>query len=349
MEWSHTLSLQNKYIRHTLFWTGWIFGFTFIKSIGEGMDVYTAWMVYYLITLPVFVVHTYLIVYWAAPRFLTGYRIIIFILIFFLAMVLFSFLELLITNELLGNTFPDVFSRDRLCLKPGTVIISGIGNLYILFVFAALKMIRSWVLSDQQKNAMMQRKLLIELADANAFLQPGMLLHSVSRIEELSRIDRERVPASIAMLSELLNMVMEARNDLFIRIDEEIRNVRRLTELYASLMGEMAPRLHLSGEVVPAIKLPVFIIFSPLDVLLRMCRINLPEDIYVEIKTPHHVILSWRSKCTFPNDQRVVSVELERLFPGQFSIEMASEDNDTVISIERTIGISDATAFRDIQ
>lgn len=336
---NNTISLQNKYIRHSLFWIGWILGFTFIKSIGQGMDVYTAWMVYYIITLPVFVAHTYLIVYWAAPRFLSGYRITIFILIFFLAMVLFSFLELLITNELLGKIFPNVYPGVRLYLDPGTVIISGIGNLYILLVFVALKMIRSWVLSDQQKKAIMQRKLLMERADANAFIQPGMLLHSVASIEKLSRSNPEEVPAAIAMLSELLNMVMEARKELLVRIDEEIRNVRRLIDLYARLTGMMAPRLHLSGDVVPDAKLPVFIIFTPLEVLLRKYKMNFPENIYVEIRTPKQVRLSWSSEHTLTvrKDERLVAEELGRLFPGQFSIEMNREGDETFLSIARTM------------
>ena len=45
--------------RHILFWVCWVMGFTFIQSFGQPVEIYFGWFSYYVITLPVFVGHTY--------------------------------------------------------------------------------------------------------------------------------------------------------------------------------------------------------------------------------------------------------------------------------------------------
>ena len=73
---------QRRGLRHLLFWFVWVVGFTFIKSFGESMDIYLGWFSYYLITLPIFVAHTYLVAYVLVPLFLNKRLFPLFILSF---------------------------------------------------------------------------------------------------------------------------------------------------------------------------------------------------------------------------------------------------------------------------
>ena len=60
---------QNRTLRHILFWVCWVVGFTFIKSFGRPFEIYLGWFSYYLLTLPIFVSHTYLVAYVLIPGF----------------------------------------------------------------------------------------------------------------------------------------------------------------------------------------------------------------------------------------------------------------------------------------
>jgi two-component system LytT family sensor kinase len=113
MDLFQKISLENRYLRHGLFWIVWVIGFTFVKSFGASLDVYFGWLIYYIVTLPLFIIHTYLIVYWAAKKFLKGPRIIFFIVLFILLMSVFSFIELIVTDELLSRFIPEIFSNNN--------------------------------------------------------------------------------------------------------------------------------------------------------------------------------------------------------------------------------------------
>ena len=66
------------------------------------------------------------------------------------------------------------------------IVISGIGNLYIVLVFIAVKMIRKWYLTTEEKKKINERFLEDKVAKANARIQPGMLLYAIGRMEEMA-------------------------------------------------------------------------------------------------------------------------------------------------------------------
>ena len=120
--------------RHLLFWATWILGFTFIKSFGMPLSVYLGWLVYYIVTLPVFVSHTYLIVYWMIPAFLKARKYVLFSLVFILLFYGFSMVELIISNEFVFKYFQTGSTSSDAYLGPGNVLINGLGNFYIVLV-----------------------------------------------------------------------------------------------------------------------------------------------------------------------------------------------------------------------
>ncbi|MFC2080138.1 hypothetical protein ACFLRQ_01550 [Bacteroidota bacterium] len=332
MEGLQKISFENRWFRHAIFWASWIIGFTFIKSFGAPFDTYMGWFVYYIITLPIFIAHTYLLVYWAAKKFLKGPWILLFIVLFILLLSIFSFIELVVTEEFLSRIFPEVFSNSKSYTDPGNIVISGIGNLYIVLVFAASKMIRDWYISDRHKQKIVERNLYLQRADANATVQPGMLLYSIEQIEKQLEINSDHVPEAIAMLSELLNAVMQAQKNKVHRVDEEARNVKKMLKLYALLLGKKAPHIRIDGDDLSMRSIPVFIIFSPLEIVCRNYS-SIPEidiDILIEEES---VKISWDSPQLCGDHEVVNNVRLEmnNLYPNGFQLE--EESNGSLFSM----------------
>ena len=97
--------LENRRGRHIIFWLCWILGFTFIKSFGQPYEVYFGWFSYYVVTLPIFISHTYLVAYVLIPRFFSR-RLVPFFIIFFLGLFYgFSVLELILSNEIINRWY----------------------------------------------------------------------------------------------------------------------------------------------------------------------------------------------------------------------------------------------------
>ncbi|MDF1571067.1 MAG: hypothetical protein P1P82_05560 [Bacteroidales bacterium] len=335
MELLRHFSLENRYLRHGIFWMAWVAGFTFVKSFGSGMETYVGWLFYYLATLPIFMAHTYLVVYWAARKFLCGVKIILFVFVFVLLMLLFSFLEMFVTNTWLSQLFPSVFSGSPEYRDPLNVLISGIGNLYIILVFAAARMVRSWYLGERKGQALEKQQLFMERADANAGILPGMLLFSVRSIEQMGRDRPGDVAGAIAMLSQLLNAVMQAHKSMKLRLDEEMRNVRNLLKLYSLLMGRDIPVLKIEQCSMAALSLPAFMIFSPLEIVIRHFMWMPDDTIEVCIRGEEMVTISLRSEAADVRkpDPAEMTRELDLLYPGRYQVRIEERAENLILWI----------------
>lgn len=332
------ISIENQFARHALFWMTWIFGFTFVKSFGGSASDYLAWFVYYLVTLPVFIAHTYIIVYWAAKRLLKGVKIIVFIVLFISFMMIFSCIELLITGEILSKLFPVVFSSGESVLTFGNIAISGVGNLYILVVFVAVKMMRRWYIADSMKRSLASRELAAERADANAGIQPGMLIYSVTAIEQMARIGSPDVPDAIVKLSELLNGVMLAHKEGQITVQEEIRNLQRMLGLYSMIKYRNLPVVvRLPGDYNAGSIWPCML-FNPVEALVRHYD-WIPGSLFIHISNVDQSIISWdRESALVSPDQEIICKEIGNLYPDRFRVEL-SDSKMEIYNAEAVIGL----------
>ncbi|MEN8230787.1 MAG: hypothetical protein ABFS38_21705 [Bacteroidota bacterium] len=255
--------------RHVLFWICWVVGFTFIKSFGESGDVYFGWFSYYVLTLPIFVTHTYVLAYGLIPKFFTHKYYPIFILLFMGLFYGFSVLELLLSNEYIFKWYPTGSSVAKDYLAPGNVIRSGLGNLYIVMVFLASRTVRNWYLADVIQKELQQSELQLQMEDAMTRVQPMMLLFAIDQIDWMVDHSSSDVTNAIALTSELLNEVMIYHGEEQQLFSKEIELVKKLVSLVA-ILRESKPDVEffISGDP-GQINLPPMILFSLVDLIFR--------------------------------------------------------------------------------
>jgi hypothetical protein len=260
---------QNRSLRHLVFWSTWVIGFTFIKSFGESMEVYLGWFSYYLITLPIFVVHTYLVAYLLVPYFLNK-RLFPFFIVLFLALFYgFSVLELLLSNEFIFRWYQTGAELSDQYLTPANVIMSGLGNLYIVLVFLAARTIRKWYYADTRSKELQHIELQQQMENAITKVQPHMLLYAIDHLDRMVADSSPDVTKAIALTSELLNDVMiyhEEKHKLF---SGEIELIRKLVALL-TLIRESKPDVEFFVSGDPSlIKMPPMILFTIVDMIFR--------------------------------------------------------------------------------
>lgn len=252
-----------------VFWLTWVVGFTLIKSFGDSMEVYLGWFSYYLITLPIFVAHTYLVAYLLVPYFLNKRLFPFFILLFLAFFYGFSVLELLLSNEFIYKWYPMGTEIIDNYLAPANVIRSGLGNLYIVLVFLAVRTIREWYYADSRRKELQHADIKHQMENAITRVQPHMLLYAIDHIDRMVTESSPDVTKAIALTSELLNEVMiyhEEKNKLF---SKEIELVRKLVALVA-LIRDCKPDVEffISGDP-GQIKMPPMILFTLVDLIFR--------------------------------------------------------------------------------
>lgn len=263
---------KKRSLRHLLFWLFWVVGFTFIKSFGESMNVYLGWFSYYLITLPIFVAHTYLVAYLLVPYFLNRRLFPFFIILFLLLFYGFSVLELLVSNEFIYKWYPTGTELTENYLDPANVVSSGLGNLYIVLVFLAAKTFKDWYAADNRSKELQHINLQQQMENAITRVQPHMLLYAIDHIDRMVERSSPDVTKAIALTSELLNEVMTYHEEEKKLFSEEIELVRKLVGL-VTLLRESKPDVEffISGDP-GRIKMPPMILFTIVDMLFRKFR-----------------------------------------------------------------------------
>ncbi len=261
--------MRNRTWRHVLFWVCWIAGFTFVKSFGETLEVYFGWFSYYVVTLPIFMAQTYLVAYQLIPRFMNKKYFMIFILLFMGLFYGFSVLELVVSNEFIFKWYPTGSKVLENYLSPKNVIVSGMGNLYIVLVFLATRTVRDWYLADNKQKELQQVELQQQIEDAMTKVQPMLLLYAIDNIERMVASSSKEVTDAIALTSELLSEVMIYREEKHQMFSREIDLVRKLVSL-VELFRESKPEVEffISGD--PGhVNLPPMVLFSFVEMIFR--------------------------------------------------------------------------------
>jgi hypothetical protein len=260
---------QNRTLRHLFFWLVWVAGFTFIKSFGESVQVYLGWFSYYLITLPIFVAHTYLVAYLLVPVFLNKRLFPVFFASFLILFYGFSVLELILSNGFIYKWYQTGAELTEDYLAPANVIRSGLGNLYIVLVFLAARTIREWYYADSRSKELQHLELQQQMENAITRVQPHMLIYSIDHIDRMVENSSSGITKAIALTSELLNEVMiyhEEKHKLFSR---EIELVRKLVALVSHFRGcKPDVEFFVSGDP-GQIKIPPMILFTLVDMIFR--------------------------------------------------------------------------------
>jgi hypothetical protein len=255
--------------RHFLFWVCWVFGFTFIKSFGQSSVVYFGWFFYYVVTLPIFIAHTYLVAYFLIPRYFSKKLWPVFIVLFALFFYGFSVLELILSNEIIFPWYPTGSMITYPYLDIGNVIRSGVGNLYIVLVFLASRSVRNWQIADRQQKELIQSDLKQKVEDTITKVQPMMLLYSIDQIDRMVETSSPDVTRAIALTSELLSELMMYHEELHHWFSREIELVRKLVDLVSLLKGAKPEvEFFISGDP-GKIDLPPMILFSLVDQVFR--------------------------------------------------------------------------------
>lgn len=261
--------LEKRSWRHVFFWVCWVFGFTFIKSFGKPYEIYLGWFSYYVLTLPIFIAHTYLLAYLLVPRFLDKKRWPLFAGLFIVLFYGFSVLELILSNEFIYHWYPTDSVILEHYMDPVNVIRSGLGNLYIVLVFLAAQTIRNWYLADKKQQELMQIELKQQMEDTITKVQPMMLLYAIDQIDQMVENLSPDVTRAIALTSELLSELMMYHEEKMQWFSRELDLVRKLVNLVALLKGcKPDVEFFISGDP-GKIDLPPMILFSMVDLIFR--------------------------------------------------------------------------------
>ncbi|WP_157493697.1 histidine kinase [Draconibacterium sediminis] len=333
---------KRNYILHGLFWLAWVISFTFIQTLNEGITSLHVWLMYYLITLPVFVSHTYLIAYWLLPKTFFLGRYLLFALGISVFLIVFSVIELLWSNYLVFYLFDRsrMFAPGFLNLK--NIVISGVGNHYIILVFLAIKAGSSWYRAEYQKEELLRSKLETELEIYRYQLQPRIVLELIEELEVLSLKKAETAPEMIINISNFLNRFLYEGKEELIPLELEVNLLEEFMTIHNHALSErLCSNFIVSGNLKSYVVPPLLLLPFINSAIKIAYDCNETYESTVIIKAERKYLLFsftfWSEnsfKIADDEDNKITYRRLHYNFPGKHRLVENIDDNFREFSIE---------------
>jgi hypothetical protein len=298
----YSIHIDKKRIaRHSIFWLCWILGFTFIQSFGFGIHDFGVWLFYYLVTLPVFMAHTYLIAYWLIPSYYFKDRYWLFAVCIIGLMIIASVFELLISNELVWSLVKPENINPGNYLNASNILINGLGNEYIVIVFFSVKVVRFWNSKMGEKTELLNQKISTEIELLKYQSYPRFVLNVADRLENMAQKHSPQTPEMIIRLSNLMNSMASGNRSDKILLQKEIELIKSYIDIQRmSFPAGYDVKLLVSGEL-SCLRIPPFLFFQLVEEgFVLLGDFAEKTDFTIFIKTePHYLLFS----MTLWNDQ----------------------------------------------
>lgn len=333
---------KRKLALHGLFWLTWIVSFTFIQSLGKETREYFVWFMYYLITLPIFVIHTYLIAYWLVPTFFFNRRYLLLVLGVLVLLIAFSVLELLVSNFLVFAVFDPskMFAPGYLNLR--NVLVSGLGNHYIIFVFLAIKAGYSWYDAENNKEELLLTKAETDLEIFQYRLQPRIILSLIERMEDLTESNPGKASEMIIKISGFLNRFLFEGKEEVISLQLDTELLEEFVDIHKLVLKErLKINFIVSGNLKPFVVPPLLLLPILNDAINLVNSCNNSFEMTVLIKTERKYLLYsytlWSEDSFRLSDNNAIEITKQRLqykFRGKHRLIENIDDNFREVSLE---------------
>lgn len=333
---------RQKAFLHIVFWLTWVISFTIIQSLGNGINQWSMWFAYYLITLPIFVVHTYLIAYWLLPLTFFINRYLLFVVGFIILLIAFSMVELIVSNEFIFKRFNSdkAFSPDFLNLK--NILISGVGNHYVILVFLAIKAGSSWYLEENRTDELLQTKMETDLEIYRYQLQPKLIYTLIEELEKLTELYPEKSPEMIVKISNFLNHFLYEGMETMLPLQLEAKLIEEFLDIHKqALKGRLTSNFIVNG-MLKSFLVPPLLLLPFINSAIKLayeCNNSFESTVIIKAEKKY-VLFSftfWSEKEFRLADQENIEITKKRLnysYPGKYRLIENIDENFTEVSLE---------------
>ncbi|WP_321375235.1 histidine kinase [uncultured Draconibacterium sp.] len=333
---------KQRYLLHVVFWMAWVISFTFIQTLNEGIDSLWLWLSYYLLTLPVFIAHTYLIAYWLLPKTFFQGRYLWFAIGVLILLVAFSVIELLVSNYLVFMPFDKNRMFDSGFLNVKNIVISGVGNHYIILVFLAIKAGGSWYRAENQKEELLRTKLQTQLEIFQYQLQPKIVLALIKELELLTEKGAKHAPEMIINISNFLNHFLFEGKEELISLEQDVQLLEEFMAIHNHALGERLTNNFIVSGNLKSYVIPPLLLLPFINSAIKTayeCNENYESTVIIKAERKYLLFsFTFWSENNFSiasdEDNKITYQRLHYNFPGKHRLVENIDDNFREFSIE---------------
>jgi LytS/YehU family sensor histidine kinase len=222
------------------------------------------------------------------------------------------------------------------------IVISGIGNHYIIIVFLAIKVGRSWYRSKNKSDELQFLNLETQTEIYRYQLQPRIIYNLMDQLERISKTNPEKSSDMIIKISGFLNqMVYESQEEL-IPLDLDIKLIQNFLEIHKFALGD---RFKINFEVGGNIKshvVPPLLLLPFLENAIKIvynCNDLFENTVFIKGEKRYLLFSStvWSEnefEISDKKDLETIDKRLKFQYPGKYRLIENADSNFREISIE---------------
>jgi len=217
-------------LQHVLFWVAYLFLSSFLS--GSSNEKFSKTFLLTLTSIPVDIIITYFHLYFVIPRYLLTRKFRQFFILFlitFLGVVLFerAFYVYVQYPLFYDKPLPDSFTFWRW----SSLLYIGIYTYAVVFLAASIKLLKHWILSQQQRNELEIQNRESEIALLRMQVHPHFLFNTLNNIHALININKDKASDALVMLSDIMRYMLYDTDANKVPLSDEIHYVQSFIEL----------------------------------------------------------------------------------------------------------------------
>lgn len=221
---------RNRIWTHVLFWIIYLVFFSLLY--GNIHNDHVRGITQFLCTLPATMAATYFTLYFLIPKFLDAKRYVGFTLLFVFSAVAFGYFDRLVVHWLWVPVYLPDYPYDKYPLTDLGKAIQQTTNVYtIVFVAAAIKLVKRNYQNEKLARELSQEKLDAELKFLKAQIHPHFLFNTLNTLYALTLQNSPLSSEVVLRLSNLLDYMLYDCNVPQISLRKEIQQIQNMIEL----------------------------------------------------------------------------------------------------------------------
>lgn len=286
--------------------------------------------------------HTYLLAYWLLPKTFFKQKYLMAILGIIMLLVVFSIVELVLSNHLVFGLFDREKMFEKGYLNLGNVVISGIGNHYIILVFLAIKVGISWYSAETRKEELRMSKVETEIEIFRYQFQPRMVYSLIEDLEKLTAENNENTPDVIIKISNFLNGFLFEGSEELVPLEQEVKLLKDYMGIHEQALGNRVSSNFATSGNLKSFVVPPLLLLPLINSVIKIayqCN-NLFESTVIIKAEKKYLLFSfslWSEESFELRKNENIEITRKRLkysYPGKHILVENVDENFREFSIE---------------
>lgn len=339
--------MQNKILRHILFWLSYVLVMTYIHGLGVSGGRYLPWFLNYLVELPVLMGLSYLISYFIIPVFFRNGKFGLGSLLIIMALLSFSFMNILLDKYIIGSFFAEK-QRKEMLIDLSVVFRNAFGLVFPVVIFVVISFTRYNVIKTMEESRSERNRLNSELDRIRYRMHPVFLRDALDDIYVVSRHPSAELPEMILKISDILHYFLYECEVERLALRKEEQVIRNYLSFIKLRYGEnFNYDIYVEGSLENTLISP-YILFPLVRSVIRFNRDydTLPGKIFLEFKIEdknmYFTISQKKNGNSYPENAyydwkeevKLARKRLDLIYAWDYSLDIREADQGLTIGLK---------------